>query len=264
MLFLHPLFCFLGNSGLYLQTNGSRLFFIFTTGIGLLLYVCLVHNIAVGLLTIYKSSIDFLLMKKFEKETVVVYKRFVALSVLILSYFIAFLSLVVTAIGALLSGNGYLFGLFVVFDSVLTIGNFNVLAYVSTWNEIGFVISVNLILLMGLSFLFTSVYVTFHFATGTDFNELIQYWWGQKQDEGYEVIKQNEEGPFQAFMDQSKGMTQMQDDISSCDTDTKNQFLDDDEETEYASREKFDSLTPSFLQQEDGDRSDQINDSKDG
>ena len=202
-------------------------------------------------------------MTQMKSERGIKYKQFTGLALLLLSYLITFLSLVVAAIGAVLSGYGYLFGLFVVFDSVLTIGNFSVLAFVYPWNEIGFVISVNLILLMGLSFLYTSVYITFHFVTGSNFDEIIEYWWDQKYDDGYAIIEQDEVRPFQTFMDKSKGMKggyddEMDDrnpfheDEDNDDKDVKNPFLYDDNGTGISSKGNFDSLTPDFLQNEVG------------
>ena len=248
----YDLSLFTGNSGLYLQASGSRLFFIFTTLIGLLLYLYLLLNIVVGLLTVYKSCIDYLIMKQIQKESTVRYKQFTDLAVVGLSYLTTFLFLIITAMAAILSGHGYLFGLFAVFDSVLTVGNLHVLAFVYPWNEIGFVISINLILLMGLSFFYTTCYVTFHFVSGNDFNELVQYWWGHSHDNGYEVVGQDEAGPFQAFMDKSmdKSANGGMKNGHGKEDDGKNPFLDDEDEAEPSGTNNFYSLTPDFLQHE--------------
>ena len=187
-------------------------------------------------------------MKQIQKESTVKYKQFTDLGVVGLSYLITFLFMIVTAMAAILSGHGYLFGLFAVFDSVLTVGNLHVLAFVYPWNEIGFVISINLILLVGLSFFYTTCYLTFHFVSGSDFNELVQYWWGDRHDNGYEVVGQDEAGPFKEFMDKSGngGIRNGHDK----EEDSKNPFLDDEEEAEPSARNNFYSLTPDFLQHE--------------
>ena len=182
-----------------------------------------------------------------EKEHAVKYKRFTDLSVVLLSFSITFLFLFVTAMAAILSGHGYMFGLFAVFDAILTVGNLSVFTYVYPWNEIGFVISINLILLMGLSFFYASCYLTFHLANGNDFNELIQYWWSQKNDNGYETVGQEDDGPFKSFMDKSSGENKKGYDKED---GGANPFLDDDSDTEQPSRNNFDSLTPEFLRPE--------------
>ena len=186
-------------------------------------------------------------MVHIQKENAVKYKQFKNLAVVILSYVITFLFLIVTATAAILSGHGYLFGLFAVYDTVLTVGNLHVLGFLYPWNEIGFVISINLILLMGLSFLSASCYVTFHFVSGNDFNEIIQYWWSPKYDDGYVVVGQDEDGPFKSFMEKNNGDHRNE---YGKEDGVKNPFLDGEDEMEYSSRSNFDSLTPDFLQNE--------------
>ena len=183
-----------------------------------------------------------------QKESAVKYKQFANLAVVILSYVMTFLFLLVTAIAAVLSGHGYLFGLFAVCDSVLTVGNLHVLGFLYPWNEVGFVICINLVLLMGLAFLYSSCYVTFHFVSGHDFNEIIKYWWSPKSDNGYEVVKQEEDGPFKRFMEKTDGDHHKNE--YDKENYPKNPFLDGADEMEYSSKRNFDSLTPDFLQHE--------------
>ncbi|XP_065072212.1 uncharacterized protein LOC135696667 [Rhopilema esculentum] len=264
----------LGNSGLYLQSDGSRLFFIFTTAIGIVLYVSLVHHIGIILFTIFKDSVEFSIKQRFDERHFIQYKSFSRLAILLFSYLITFISLLVIGLGAVMSGHGYLFGLYVVFDSAFAVGNFSILTYVYPWNEIGFALSVNLIILMSLSVMYTSVYLTFQYARGSDFDELIKYWWNS-EDTGhdYKMISQDEERPFKKFMSQSKpeatkANKKIESDkaplIMKNDEYDGNPFLSDDDDdgeqecgTDSISGKGPDSLTPAFLStvSENGERS---------
>eukprot|EP00112_Aurelia_sp_Birch-Aquarium-sp1_P014042 Seg3000.2 transcript_id=Seg3000.2/GoldUCD/mRNA.D3Y31 product="Potassium channel subfamily K member 4" protein_id=Seg3000.2/GoldUCD/D3Y31 len=238
-----------GNSGLYLQTWKSRLFFVFTAVTGMVLYVCLIHYIGIMLLTLLKRSVDFGLMKRLDKRDISSHQFAAKLLVLVLSYLITFSSVVIMGLGALVSGHGYTFGLYVISDAMLTVGNFTVLAYVYPWNEAGFVICLNMILLMGLSFLYTSVYLTFQFATGSDFNELIKYWWDEKQGSGYELVGQEEERPFEQFLSQAKskrkGKKRSDESPLVLTKSEKNPFLQEEEESGFEKIPK-DPLSPPF------------------
>ena len=200
------------------------------------------------LLTLLKRSVDFGLMKRLDKRDISSHQFTAKLLVLLLSYLISFSSVIIMGLGALVSGHGYTFGLYVISDAMLTIGNFTALAYIYPWNEAGFVICLNLILLMGLSFLYTSVYLTFQFATGSDFNELIKYWWDEKQD-GYELVGQEEERPFDQFLSQAKSKRKgkkKSDESPLVLTKTeKNPFLQEDDGSGFEKTPK-DPLSPPF------------------
>lgn len=86
---------------------------------------------------------------------------------------------------------------------------------------------------------------------GTDFDDLIKYWWDNKEDEGYEIIGQEEDRPFKMFMGKSNGAKHDSKEDFRDGTDGRNPFLDEDGEAENSSKENFESLTPAFLQQED-------------
>ena len=201
------------------------------------------------LLTLLKRSVDFGLMKRLDKRDISSHQFTAKLLVLLLSYFITFSSVIIMGLGALVSGHGYTFGLYVISDAMLTVGNFTALAYVYPWNEAGFVICLNLILLMGLSFLYTSVYLTFQFATGSDFNELIKYWWDEKQGNGYELVGQEEERPFDQFLSQAKskrkGKKKSDESPLVLTKAEKNPFLQENEGSVFEKTPK-DPLSPPF------------------
>ena len=243
------------------------MFFIFTTAVGIVLYVSLVHHIGIILFTIFKDSVEFSIKNRFDERHFIQYKSFSRLAILLFSYLITFLSLLVIGLGAIMSGHGYLFGLYVVFDSAFAVGNFSILTYVYPWNKIGFAISVNLIILMSLSVMYTSFYLTFQYARGSDFDELVKYWWNSEDTEhDYKMISQDEERPFKKFMSQSKQQAtkankKIESDkaplILKNDEQDGNPFLSDDDDDDDNDEQECgtgsisgkgpDSLTPAFL-----------------
>eukprot|EP00794_Sanderia_malayensis_P016912 gene16912-18618_t len=242
-----------GNSGLHLQTSNSRLFFFFTSGIGTILYIILLHNIAGILLGIIVQIAQFELLRIQNTPKKSSPNPFYAsLSVFLMSYATMLLSILIIAIAVVVSGHSYLFGLSMVTDLALMIGNFHVLAYLYTWNEAGFVISLNMVFVVCHSFLYTAILATTHFVRGTKWEDLVEIYLGDKN--AYKALSQDEEKPYQKFLMQAglnHGMESGSDTTDTADMDHKSGTKD--RKLSKGNRDISDPIVPTLLSPENNE-----------
>ena len=243
-----------GSSGLELQNYRSQLLYVFSTAIGVVLYGILLHHIAVMLLGILVQTVDYGFIKSQSDPNKRVFSPYHArIWVLVLSYTLPLSCVLIVPISGIISGHGYLFGMFVVADTMLSIGNFHMLAYIYPWSEGGFVISVNLILLMCHSCLYTTVFTTFEFIRGTKWEDLVATY--GLEESVYKPLSQEEEEPYQKFLTGAKKQTrdpdtdqeQVKIDSSKAEDYSFNPFVDDEEEGITDQEAENDSAVPALL-----------------
>ena len=177
---------------MYLQTWSAQLFFVFSILPGIILYAVMLHNIAVILLETFKQAAEMLCFQhgvqlRRPQET------YPKIQVIIYCYGFLFLSVLILGLGGLVSGHSYVFGIYSSVDVLLTVGNQKWLEYIQSWNKITFVISMDLILMLELSLLYTTAYATLHAFKGTNWSDIVSFCWKDEEQAGYSAIGQDDE-----------------------------------------------------------------------
>ncbi len=123
-----------------------------------------------------------------------------SICVFLLAIFFVLTTIVVSALALVVSGHAYTLALCAVLDSALTIGNFHMMAFLYPWTEAGFVVSINVLLLVCHMFIYTTALALFHFVRGTKWEDLVEMYGGDERM--YKSVSQEEERPFKQFYSQ--------------------------------------------------------------